>query len=82
MSCEIPEDTSTETRLYTISVTDPTNDTVTCSITTPTAIFFMQIGTNQFSKCFLKAHYKHLKVKASTQNTCVRHSKLIRQIGL
>ena len=52
MSCEIPEDTLTETLLYTVSVTDPTNDTVTCSITTVTSVFYIQIGSTQFGKGF------------------------------
>jgi hypothetical protein len=70
MSCEILEDTSTETLLYTVSVTDPTNDTVTCSITTPLSIFFMQIGTDQFSK-FTRTLCKHLQVQVATQrNLC------------
>ena len=52
MSCEIPEDTLTATLLYTVSVTDPTNDTVTCSITTVTSVFYIQIGSTQFGKVF------------------------------
>lgn len=48
MSCEIPETTKIETVLYTVTVSDPTNDTVICSITTVTTIFYLQVGSNQY----------------------------------
>ena len=53
MSCEISEDTVTETLLYTVSVTDPTNDTVTCSITTVTTMFYLQTGSSMYGELFL-----------------------------
>ncbi|CAC5398925.1 unnamed protein product [Mytilus coruscus] len=48
MSCEILESITTESLLYTVSVTDPTNDTVTCTLTTVTTMFYLQIGSNQY----------------------------------
>ncbi|CAG2252803.1 FAT4 [Mytilus edulis] len=48
MSCEIQESITAESLLYTVSVTDPTNDTVTCSLTTATTTFFLQSGSSQF----------------------------------
>ena len=48
MSYELLETTVAETLLYTVSVTDPTNDTVTCSIATNTSIFYLQVGSTQF----------------------------------
>ncbi|XP_063416621.1 protocadherin Fat 4-like [Mytilus trossulus] len=48
MSCEIPESITAESLLYTVSVTDPTNDTVTCTLTTATNTFFLQSGSSQF----------------------------------
>ncbi|CAC5398928.1 unnamed protein product [Mytilus coruscus] len=48
MSCEIPESITAESFLYTVSVTDPTNDTVTCTLTTVTNTFFLQSGSSQF----------------------------------
>ncbi|CAC5396996.1 FAT4 [Mytilus coruscus] len=48
MSSDIPESITTESLLYTISVTDPTNDTVTCVITTATSVFYLQTTSAQF----------------------------------
>ncbi|XP_052091684.1 cadherin-11-like [Mytilus californianus] len=48
MSCEILESITAESLLYTVSVTDPTNDTVTCTLTTVTTMFYLQIGSNQY----------------------------------
>ena len=46
MSYEMSEDTTVEMLIYTVSVTDITNDTVTCSMTTATTDFYLQPGTN------------------------------------
>ncbi|XP_076076457.1 protocadherin Fat 1-like [Mytilus galloprovincialis] len=48
MSSEILESITAESLLYTVSVTDPTNDTVTCTLTTATTMFYLQIGSNQY----------------------------------
>ncbi|CAG2207431.1 FAT4 [Mytilus edulis] len=48
MSSDIPESITSESLLYTISVTDPTNDTVTCVITPATSIFYLQTTSAQF----------------------------------
>ncbi|VDI42303.1 Hypothetical predicted protein [Mytilus galloprovincialis] len=48
MSCEIPETLTTMSLLYTISVTDPTNDTVICNDTSSSAIFYLQPGIKPF----------------------------------
>ena len=50
MSSDIPESITSESLLYTISVTDPTNDTVTCVITPATSIFYLQTTSAQFGK--------------------------------
>ncbi|CAG2228748.1 unnamed protein product [Mytilus edulis] len=49
MSCEIPETLTTMSLLYTISVTDPTNDTVICNDTSSSAIFYLQPGIEPFA---------------------------------
>ncbi|CAC5396999.1 unnamed protein product [Mytilus coruscus] len=48
MSSEIPESLTAESLLYTVSVTDPTNDTVTCALTIPSTIYYLQPGSVQF----------------------------------
>ncbi|CAC5396998.1 unnamed protein product [Mytilus coruscus] len=48
MSSEIPESLTAESLLYTISVTDPTNDTVTCFLSIPSYIYYLQPGSAQF----------------------------------
>ncbi|VDI50206.1 Hypothetical predicted protein, partial [Mytilus galloprovincialis] len=48
MSADIPESITSESLVYTISVTDPTNDTVTCVITQATSIFYLQTTSAQF----------------------------------
>ncbi|XP_076080884.1 cadherin EGF LAG seven-pass G-type receptor 2-like [Mytilus galloprovincialis] len=48
MSCEIPENIETESLLYTVSVTDPTNDSVTCTLVAASSIYFLQSGSTQF----------------------------------
>ncbi|CAG2252805.1 unnamed protein product [Mytilus edulis] len=48
MSCEIPENIETESLLYTVSVTDPTNDSVTCTLEAASSIYFLQSGSTQF----------------------------------
>ena len=48
MSYEITEGTTAEMLIYTVSVTDPTNDTVTCSLTKPTTMFYLLAGTKDF----------------------------------
>ncbi|XP_071177942.1 cadherin EGF LAG seven-pass G-type receptor 2-like [Mytilus edulis] len=48
MSSEIPESWTAESLLYTISVTDPTNDTVTCALTIPSTIYYLQPGSVLF----------------------------------
>ncbi|CAG2228522.1 unnamed protein product [Mytilus edulis] len=48
MSSEIQESITADSLLYTVSVTDPTNDSVTCTFTTVTSTFFLQSGSSQF----------------------------------
>jgi len=46
---DVQEDTITETTLYTVIVTDPTNDVVTCTVTSTvpaTSIFFLKSSIN------------------------------------
>ena len=46
---DVQEDTITETTLYTVIVTDPTNDVVTCTVTSivpATSIFFLKSSIN------------------------------------
>lgn len=50
MSCEIPENIETESLLYTVSVTDPTNDSVTCTLVAASSIYFLQSGSTQFGE--------------------------------
>ncbi|CAC5377748.1 FAT4 [Mytilus coruscus] len=48
MSCEIPETISTESLLYIIHVTDPSNDTVICNDTSSSTMFYLQPGIEPF----------------------------------